>query len=85
MGTNCLGKDIKGVVMKKRELEDYRLFVSNDYDLLVRIQENRGLSYGELAYIEELDYKGLKDLEEEIGTEIERIINCLKERGLTIE
>ena len=71
--------------MKKRELEEYRLMVSNDYDLLVRIQENRGLSLGEIAYIEELNYKGLKDLEEEINEEIERIINVLKERGLTIE
>ena len=71
--------------MKKRELEEYRLLVSNSYDLLLRIQENRGLSYGEIAYVEELNYKELKDLEEEINEEIERIINVLKERGLTIE
>ena len=66
--------------MKKQERQEYNMYVENMYDLLVRIQENRGISYGELAYVENCTLKELKDLEAEIDTELERIAKIVKEK-----
>ena len=65
--------------MKKQERQEYNMMVENKYDLLVRLQEDRNISYGELAYVENCSLKELKDLEEEIDNELERITKIVKE------
>ena len=65
--------------MKKQERQEYNMMVENKYDLLVRLQEDRGISLGEIAYVEDCNLKDLKGLEEEIDTELERIAKIVKE------
>lgn len=65
--------------MKKQERQEYIMHLENLYDTLMNIKEERNISYGEIAYIESLNKKGLKDLEEEIFEELERIYNIVKE------
>lgn len=65
--------------MKKQERQEYIMYLENLYDTLMNIKEERNISYGEIAYIESLNKKGLKDLEEEIQEELERIYNIVKE------
>ena len=47
-------------------MEEYRLYIQNKYDEYLMKTENRGMSYGELAYIQNLSEEELKELEEEI-------------------
>lgn len=68
--------------MRKQELMEYRLQVENEYDILVRIQEDRDISYGEIAYVESLKKKQLEEFEKELFNEFDRIINILEENGL---
>lgn len=65
--------------MRKEERQEYIMYLENRYDLLMRIKEERNISYGEIAYIEGLNKKGLNDLEEEINEELLRIYDLLKE------
>lgn len=65
--------------MRKEERQEYIMYLENKYDLLMRIKEERNISYGEIAYIEGLNKKGLNDLEEEINEELLRIYDLLKE------
>lgn len=67
--------------LNKQEMQDYIMYIQNKYDLLVNIQEQRGISYGELNYVESLSLKGLEELEEEIETELSRIAQLLHENG----
>ena len=60
------------------EKQEYIIYLENKYDLLMNIKEERGISYGEIAYIESLDKKGLEDLEDEIQKELLRIYDLLK-------
>lgn len=59
--------------MSKQEKQEYIMHVENLYDTLMNIKEERGISYGEIAYVESLKKKELEKLEEEIIEELERI------------
>lgn len=50
-------------------MEEYISYIQNKYDEYLMKTENRGISYGELAYIQNLDEKELKELEEELEEE----------------
>lgn len=65
--------------MSKQEKEDYRMYVENLYDTLMNIKEERNISYGELYHIQNLKLKDLKDLEEELNEEMQRIIDIVKD------
>lgn len=55
------------------ELEELKLEVQRLYNIVVDAQEDRCISYGELAYIENLDEKKLNDMYEECYEELKRI------------
>ena len=59
--------------MSKQEKQEYIMHIENLYDTLMNIKEERGISYGELYHIENLKMKELKDLENELYEELERI------------
>lgn len=65
--------------MNKQEKQEYRMYVENKYDLLVKIQENRNISYGELYYVENLKLRELKEFEKELDVELDRIAKIVKE------
>lgn len=65
--------------MNKQEKQEYRMYVENKYDLLLKIQEDRNISYGELYYVENLKLKELKEFEQELDNELERIAKIVKE------
>lgn len=65
--------------MNKQEKQEYRMYVENKYDLLVKIQENRNISYGELYYVENLKLRELKAFEKELDVELDRIAKIVKE------
>lgn len=65
--------------MNKQKKQEYIMYVEKLYDALMSVKEERGISYGEMAYVESLNKKGLKDLEEEIFEELERIYDIIKE------
>ena len=52
--------------MSKQEKQEYMMHVENLYDTLVNIQEQRGISYGEIAYVESLKKKELEEYENEL-------------------
>ena len=47
-------------------MQEYRLEVQNMYDEYLQKTENRGASYGEIAYIQSLDEKELTELVNEL-------------------
>ena len=51
-------------------MEEYILNIQNKYDEYLMQTENRGISYGELAYIQSLNEKELKEMEEELDKEL---------------
>ena len=59
--------------------EEYIMYIQNKYNDLMSVKEERNISYGELYHIENLSDKELKDLEEEIDDEFERIIDIVKD------
>ena len=65
--------------MNKQEKEEYRMYVENLYDTMMNIKEERGISYGELYHIQNLKLKELKELEEELNEEMQRIIDIVKD------
>ena len=65
--------------MKKQEKQEYIMHIENLYDTIVRIQEDRNISYGELYHIENLKLKELRELENELYEELERIIEIVKD------
>lgn len=69
----------------KEEKQEYIMYVENQYDLLMNIKEERGISYGELYYIENLKLKDLKDLDKEINDELLRITKLLEDNGYSTE
>lgn len=54
------------------ELQEKQLYIETLYDELLYKEENRGASYGELAYIESLTSEELDNFEEEILQELEK-------------
>ena len=60
-------------------MEEYRLHIQSKYDEYLMKTENRGISYGEIAYIQNLDEKELKELEEELEEDEEELEKELKE------
>lgn len=52
--------------MNKQELENLRLEVSSLYEEWSREVYNEGMSWGELAYIENLNEKDLKEMYQEL-------------------
>lgn len=61
-----MSKELKGV----ETMEDYILNIQNKYDEYLMQTENRSISYGELVYIQNLNEKELKELEEELDKEL---------------
>ena len=71
--------------MTRQEKEDYKMYVINLYDTLVNIQEDRNISYGEIAHVEGLKIKELRDLENEIIEELTRITKITEDFRYLIE
>jgi len=59
--------------MNAEELEEYKQEVQSVYDQYLMKTENRGISYGEIAYIDGLDKKELDDLYNEAVAELNRL------------
>ena len=57
--------------MNNEELEEKRQYIISLYDELLMKTENRGVSYGELAYINNLTQDELEEIEKEILEELE--------------
>ena len=57
--------------MTKQEKMEYNLHIQMLYDEWLRKTEKRGISYGEIAYIQGLSKKELNDLETELYEELE--------------
>lgn len=53
------------------EREEYIMYIQNLYNEWIEKEENRNISYGELAYIQDLNDKDLKDMEQELLQELE--------------
>lgn len=49
--------------------DEYLLEVQRKYDEYLMKTENRGISYGELAYLQSLSISQLKELEKELENE----------------
>lgn len=52
--------------MKKQEIMNYRMEIERLYDLYLMKTEKRGISYGEIAYIQSLSKKELDNLYKEL-------------------
>lgn len=53
--------------MNEEELEEYKQEIERAYDEYLYNTEERGISYGEIAYIENLNEQELNDLYNEIN------------------
>lgn len=63
-------KHIKDILNKNYK-EEYLLYIQNLYDEYLIKTEKRGISYGEIVYIQNLSMKELKKMEEELLQELE--------------
>lgn len=54
------------------ELDELKMEVQSRYDDYLMTTENRGISYGEIAYIQGLSREELDDFSEELENEIEK-------------
>lgn len=59
--------------MTRTELAEYRREVGRAYDEYIMAKEGRGISYGEIAYIEGLKKRELDALYSEACDEIEKM------------
>lgn len=59
--------------MSKEEREDLNMAVVNAYDEYLQATEQRGASYGEVAYIDGLSDKEASDMLEECYKELNKI------------
>lgn len=59
--------------MTRTEMKEYRQEVARVYDEYIMATEGRGISYGEIAYIEGLKKKELDALYDEACAEIEKM------------
>ena len=57
--------------MNWEEKEEYLREVCNKYDEYLQKTENRGISYGELAYLQSLSLGQLSEFEKELDKELE--------------
>lgn len=60
--------------MNWEEKEEYLREVVNKYDAYLMKTENRGISYGELAYLQSLTLGQLKELDKELENEEDRTL-----------
>ena len=60
-------------IMELSEREELNMAVVNAYDEYLQATKNRGVSYGELAYIEGLSDKQARDMLEECYQELNKI------------
>lgn len=67
-------KHIKDILNKNYK-EEYLLYIQNLYDEYLMKTEKRRISYGELAYIQNLSMKELKKMEEELIKDLESELN----------
>ena len=56
--------------MNKEELKEYLLEIQSKYDDYLMKTENRGISYGELAYLQGLSLGQLAEFEKELDKEL---------------
>lgn len=56
------------------EKEEYLLYIENLYDEYLQRTEKRGISYGELSYIQNLNKKQLQELEKELYKQLNKTI-----------
>ncbi len=63
--------------MKRAELEEYKQEVVSKYDDYLMRTENRGVSYGEIYYIENLNEKGLSLLDKELDGENKDVMRAV--------
>lgn len=71
---------LKEDILEKNEAQkDYASYVQTIYDELLEQQEQRGISYGEIAYIDSLSQEQLNNLELEIEEELYKIKEITKE------
>ena len=54
----------------EEKITEYKLYIQSEYDSLLELTEGRGISYGEIAYIDSLSLEKLQDLEMEIENEL---------------
>lgn len=59
--------------MSREEREELNVAIVNAYDELLQATEKRGASWGEVAYIENLDDKQAHELLEECYTELNKL------------
>lgn len=57
--------------MNREEFNEYLLEVQSKYDEYLMKTENRGISYGELAYLQDLSREQLEEFEKELDKELE--------------
>lgn len=55
-----------GEIMTKQELMDFRMEVERLYNEYLEKTENRNISYGEIAYIQDLSIEELQDMYKEL-------------------
>lgn len=53
-------------------MNEYMLHIQSKYDEYLMKTENRGISYGELAYLQNLTEKELEELEIELDEELSK-------------
>lgn len=56
------------------EKEEYLLYIENLYEEYVQRTEKRGISYGELIYIQNLNKKQLQEMEKELYKQLNKTI-----------
>lgn len=61
--------------MIKMNEENYIANIIMKYDEVMMLQEKRGISYGEIAYIQSLSKKELQELEKELENEIAKSVS----------
>lgn len=59
----------------KQILNDHVLEIESKYNEYLTQTEKRGISYGELAYIQNLSKKELQELEKEIDIELRKEVS----------
>ena len=66
-------EEYKNTIEEEQEEEqEHKLYVQTLYDELLQHEEKRNISYGEIAYIQDLNENELEKLEEEIITNLQK-------------
>lgn len=64
-------EELDSILSKSEEFNEYLLEVQSKYDDYLQKTENRGISYGELAYLQDLSREQLEEFEKELDEELE--------------